>query len=517
MKHPGEHTIHGLLVDGARRWAGRELVVFADGGRWTWAHALDEATAAASALARHGVGRDDRVLLLLPNGADWLRAWWGATLLGAVSVPVNPELRGQLLADVLDRTGPAAVVAGGAAAGRATEAGGRLVDPGTLREPGGPVPELDPPPLPSDPHCLLMTSGTTGPSKASITTNTFLCRFGDWLVTGCGVGPDDVFQADMPWFHLSAFAPVVQMLRVGGRIAVPEGPALTRYWATARDLGSTFAIAPGTVAQFLEAQPPRETDRDHRMRFIVCSPLPADVDGFVARFGLQGMCTAYGSTESGVPLVQTLGTEARPGTCGRVRDGYQLRLVDEYDRPVPPGEVGELVLRTDRPWELSQGYFGDPEATVRAFRNGWFHTGDAMRVDADGYHRFHDRRKDALRRRGENISSFEVEREVLAHPGVAEAACVAAPGDLPGDDEVKVFLVAALDTVLEPAELLVFLAGRMPHHMVPRYLEVVDELPKTPSLRVRKHVLRERGHGPATWDREAAGYRVTRAGLVPPA
>jgi crotonobetaine/carnitine-CoA ligase len=247
---------------------------------------------------------------------------------------------------------------------------------------------------------------------------------------------------------------------------------------------------------------------------MAMSPLPPDPPAFVARFGLEGMLTAYGSTEVSAAVVSPLGLPLRPGTCGVPRAGIEVRIVDEHDVPVPPGEVGELVVRTGRPWELSQGYVGDPSMTVAAWRNGWFHTGDAFRCDADGYYSFHDRYKDALRRRGENISSFEVERDVVAHPAVAEAACVAVRSDLDVDEEVKVFLVPAPGADLDLPELVEFLAARMAHFMVPRYYEVVEALPKTATMRVRKHRLRDQGNGPATWDREAAGLHVTRAGLV---
>ena len=516
---PVPETIYGLLRRGARRWPERELVVF-DGARgWTWSDALDEAASAADVLRSAGVGAGDRVIILLPNGAAWLRAWWGATLLGAVVAPVNPAYRGRMLADVCDRIGPAAVVADRATAERLEGAHRELVvDPDRLSEGRRPegrrsVEELEAAPQPWDPHCLLLTSGTTGPSKASITTNAALCHFAEWLVDSCAVGPDDVFQADMPWFHLSAFGPVVQMMRVGGRFAVRAAPAMTSYWATARESGATFAVAPGTVAQFLESRPADTGDRDHAMRFVVCSPLPSDPDRFVERFGLAGLCTAYGSTEASIPLIQALDTPTRLDSCGKQRPGFTVRLVDEHDREVATGEIGELIVRSDRPWLLSQGYLGDPAATVRAWRNGWFHTGDALWADADGYLHFHDRYKDVLRRRGENISSFEVERDVAAYPGIAEVACVASPGEFGGDDEVKVFVVAEPGAEVDHGHLVEFLCERMAHFMVPRYVEVVDELPKTPSLRVRKHLLRERGHSRATWDRERAGYHLTREGL----
>jgi len=432
-------------------------------------------------------------------------------------VPVNPMLRGRTLADICDLVTPAAIVAEDEMAALLPAAHlRRRVTPAELTAGAGEIAELDPPPVPSDTHCLLMTSGTTGPSKASITTHAYAATLVAFIVEGCGVGPDDVFQADMPWFHLSSFAPAIQMMRVGGTIMLRSAPAMTRYWPCAKELGSTFSIAPGTVAAFLAAQLPSAADRDHSMRFMLCSPLPPDPDSnsYVERFGLSGLGTAYGSTEASLVTTTTLDEPYRAGSCGRARPGFEIRIVDEHDRPVGPGQVGELIVRADQPWVQTQGYFEHPEATVRLWRNGWVHTGDALRVDEDGYYFFHDRYKDALRRRGENISSFEVERDVAAHPGIAEAACVAHPSEVSGDDEVKVFIVTRDAAGLDFPELLAFLVERMAYYTVPRYYEVIDALPKTPTQRVQKHLLRAMGNSELTWDREAAGYRVTRTGLV---
>jgi carnitine-CoA ligase len=203
-----------------------------------------------------------------------------------------------------------------------------------------------------------------------------------------------------------------------------------------------------------------------------------------------------------------------PGSVGRVRRGYEVRLVDDHDVEVPPGEPGELIVRTARPWCLSSGYIDDPGETARAWRNGWFHTGDVLRADGDGNYFFHDRRKDTLRRRGENISSFEVERDVASHAAVAEAACVGVPSDGGVDDDVKVWIVPVEGAEVDLVALVEYLVERMPQFMVPRYYELTESLPKTPTLRVQKHILRQLGNSAATWDRDAAGLRVSRTGLT---
>jgi crotonobetaine/carnitine-CoA ligase len=508
-------TIDGLLRRGAELWPDREFIMLEDGTSWTWSQALEEGQRAAGALAAQGVTSSGRVMVLLGNGPDWLRTWWGTALLGATFVSVNPAYKGQLLADACETIEPEVIVTDPAHVALLTESSrGAVLAPEALSQGATPGAEVMLEAHPSDVHCLLMTSGTTGPSKASVTTHAYVVNLAAWLVDESGLDENDVFLADMPWFHLSAFAPAVQVMRVGGRIAVRNAPSMTTYWRTAKVLGATFAIAPGTVAQFLLAQPATDSDRDHRMRFLLCSPLPPDPEAFTERFGLDGLCTAYGSTEANLSVVSSLQTPIRQGSCGRARAGFQIRIVDEHDYEVPTGEVGELIVRADQPWLQSQGYLRTAEATVRAWRNGWFHSGDALRVDEDGYYFFHDRYKDGLRRRGENISSYEVEREVLAYQGVAEVACIAHPGDYGGDDEVKVFIVQTSATSIDFEKLLTFLVDRMPYFMIPRFYETIDNLPKTPTQRVQKHLLRERGNSVATWDREAQGFKVTRHGLI---
>lgn len=515
MRPSYETTTYDLLRDGAKQWPDRVLVRLESGACWTWADALREGSRAANAMAAKGVRRNDRVMMPLPNGETWLRAWWGATLLGAVFVPVNPNLRGRLLSDVCDLVGPSVIVAEDALAALLEPTHQeRVVTPAELTTGADEIAQLDPAPAPWDTYCLLMTSGTTGPSKASITTHAYVVTFADFLVDECGVGPEDVFQADMPWFHLSAMGPAVQMMRVGGTILVRSAPAMTSYFATAKELGSTFSIAPGTVSQFLVSQPASDADRDHAMRFMFCAPLPEDPAAYMERFGLDGLVTAYGLTETNLVTISTLQTPWRAGSGGKQRENYEIRVVDDHDMPVPPGEVGELIVRAHRPWLQSQGYFSRPEETVHVWRNGWLHSGDAVRMDEDGYCYFLDRYKDTLRRRGENISSYEVEREVAAYPGIAEAACVAHPGEFGGDDEVKIFVVPAAGAAIDFAELLKFLAQHTPYHMVPRFYQLIGELPKTPTQRVQKHHLRNLGNSEATWDREKAGYRLTRAGLT---
>jgi crotonobetaine/carnitine-CoA ligase len=520
----------------------RPLVDFADGSRWTNAQGWAAACTAGHGLRDLGVRRGDAVAVFLPNGPDFLRAWWGACAIGAVVVPVNLAYRGSMLAHLTALSGCVLVVADEERAARVAEVSSvRCVPPNVLAgpdatapdsdrpeyppagsdpafPPDGPmpaVPELDPPLRPWDLHVLSMTSGTTGPSKLSRTTYWHTC-LGLEHLTLRGFGADDVFLVDLPLFHLGGVYGVMTTLRCGARFALRPMPDLARYWAVARETGATTAVLVSSMISYLLAQPERSGDTDHRLRLVTSIPQPPDGAAFRERFGIAQIATGYGSTEVPACLVRHPDRPEVADSCGQVRAGFEVRLVDAHDEEVPVGAVGEAMVRTEQPWMISQGYHRDAADTVVAWRNGWFHSGDLLRRDPDGNHFFVDRAKDALRRRGENISTCEMEAEVLAHPGVAEAACVGHREAGWIDDEVKVWVVPVPGAEVDPAELLRFCVARMPHFMVPRYLELVDELPKTPTAKVPKYLLRERGNSAATWDREAHGFRVTRDGLLGP-
>jgi carnitine-CoA ligase len=263
------------------------------------------------------------------------------------------------------------------------------------------------------------------------------------------------------------------------------------------------------MTSLLWSAEPRPDDADNPVRNVLLGPMIPDMEAFERRFGVR-VATCYGQTEIGVPVAT--GWDHGPwATCGRVRQDYpwpDVRLVDEHDEPVPIGEVGEMVVRTREPWALNVGYYKMAEQTATAWRNGWFHTGDAFRCDEDGWFYFVDRMNDAIRRRGENISSFEVENHLIEHPEVIEGAAVGVR-TRHGDEEVMAVLVVKDPARFDPAELIGFLAARMPRYMVPRYVRVVDDLPRNETTRrVRKHELRDSGVTPSTWDREAAGIVV---------
>lgn len=487
-----------------------ELAVFEDGSRWTFADVWREANAAASRLRELGVGPGDPVLSWLPNGRDALRAWFGANLLGAVYAPLNTAYRGRLLEHAVGLTGARVMVAHPALAERLGE-----IDAGALERvvsvddeawrtagDGDEVPPTEAQPW--DPYAIIFTSGTTGPSKGVV------CSYAHIAATAAAgfaevFGPGDRYMVNLPLFHAGGTIGVYAALLTGGSIAVVERFDTSRFWDVVRRTDTTHVTLLGAMATFLEKRPAGARDRDHPLRHVFMIPLPETASRFRERFGVR-LTTMFNMTETSIPLISEI-DPVKPGTCGQPRRGVEARLVDEHDREVAAGEVGELILRTDRPWAMCSGYWGMPEETARAWRNGWFHTGDAFRRDSDGDYLFVDRLKDAIRRRGENVSSFDVEQELLAHPAVREAAAVAVPSP-DGEDDALAVVAPVEGAELDPRELIEFLRGRMAHFMVPRYVRTVPELPKTPTSKVEKHRLRSEGVTDDTWDREAAGVQV---------
>jgi crotonobetaine/carnitine-CoA ligase len=526
-----------LVADRARTHPGKVFVEEVGGERLTYAQYDLAIRRWAAAFRRVGVVEGDRVVTMLPASVPASCAWLGLGWLRAIEVPCNNEYRGRMLGYLVADSGARTILIDGRFLDRLAEVAGDLPDlervvvfgavPGGLELPWTVVPVADflagaepaaidelPTPLPSDLCALLYTSGTTGNSKG--------VRFpwGQLYTQGIGFIPledlteDDAWYMPYPINHVSGKTPFYTMILANGRIVIRNGFDSAAFWDDIDTYGCTSTAMLGPMAPYLYQAPPAEGDAGHVLQNVFMVPIPPFIDEFKERFGVR-VCTSYGSVENSVPIkVPGWGVSgANWRSCGKLRQGwpgYEVRLVDEHDREVPVGEVGELIMRASEPWVMNLGYFGMPEKTVEAWRNGWFHSGDALRCDEDGNYYFVDRVRDCIRRRGENISSFEVEAEVNAHPAVAESAAVGVPAAV-GEEEIKVSVVVEPGQTFDPADLIHFLIPRVPRFMVPRYVEVVDSFPKTEAtLRVRKHLLREHALGDATWDREAAGIEVPR-------
>ena len=515
------------LVD---RWADERgeqvFVIFDSGDEWTYAELKRQVVAKAAGLRAAGVAQGDHVAFWLPNGPDALLLYFAINYLGAVFVPFNTAYRGNLLEHVVANSDARIICVHPELMPRLAEVDRSALElaivtttldhadiPGlrsirnseVIGAPDDPLP-LDRPIDPWDSQSIIYTSGTTGPSKGVLSS--YLHMFSNagpesWPM----VGGDDRYLIAAPIFHIGGMGPAFVMLARGGSIAMMDNFTTRDFWPFVKRTRCTAAFLLGVMATFLIKEPPSPSDRDHSLRLAFMVPFTDDAPAFAERFGVD-IYTIFNMTEISSPLVSVANPPKR-GTCGRPRAGVDVRLVDRNDCEVGVGEVGEMIVRTDRPWAMNSGYYKNPQATAEAWRNGWFHTGDAFRRDADGDFYYVDRIKDSIRRRGENISSFEVEAEACAHSAVREAAAIGVPSEI-GEDEVMLIVAPTEGADIDPVELTQFLVGRLPYFMVPRFIRILPDLPKTPSNKVIKTDLRTQGITPDSWDREAAGLRQRR-------
>lgn len=499
---------------------------------WTYAQALNSAERIAGTWLTAGGSAGDRVIIMALNSSQFVRSWWGSAIGNFVQVPINTNYEGEFLRHQLSVVNARFAVIDDAFASRFVAIADRardidkfwVIDTGTgqfdraleiLRSNGweatgweeleeGPVLEIEPPRA-HELGAIFFTSGTTGPSKGVSMPHSQLYFFAQEVVCLTRLTDEDTYLTTTPLFHGNAqFMAVYPVIIAGGRAVVRPKFSASRWIDHVRDSGVTVTNFVGVMMDFAWKQPPRDNDRNNQLRAVYAAPTASTyVEEFKERYGIEAFVDAFGLTETCAPILSPYGVPRPAGAAGlAASEWFDIRLVEpETDREVAVGEVGELVVRPVQPWTCSNGYYGMPEKTVEAWRNLWFHTGDALRQDEEGWFYFVDRYKDALRRRGENISSFEIEAAVMGHPSVVEAAVVGVPADYEaGEDEVLAAVVVSEE--VDPQELLEWCEGKIPAFAIPRYLRIVDELPKTPSQKIRKAVLRDEATGGDTFDRQ---------------
>ena len=496
----------------------------------TYRETAEVAHRIGSGLLAADLQQGDRVVVMMPNNPEYILTWLGTAVAGLVEVPINTAYRGTFLEHQVRTVAPTAAVITAELAERFAEAAaacGTITTFYLVGEPGdapeilqaagfavrgfeelrsaepGPLPEI----RPQDLAAIFFTSGTTGLSKGVAMSHAQLFFFADEGRALVRLTDEDVYLSVGPLFHGNAqFLTAYPSLIAGARYVLREKLSASRWTSWLRESGVTVTNLVGVMSDFLWKQPARPDDAVESLRCVWAVPNPPEsvAEQFKARFGIEVLVENFGLTEVSMPIL-TPYDEPRPaGAAGRVvEDWFEVRLVDpETDEEVPVGEVGELVVRPKVPWIICNGYFGMPDKTAEALRNCWFHTGDGLRRDEDGWYYFVDRLKDALRRRGENISSFEVEQAILSHDGVAECAVVAVKAGGANEDEVMAVVVPAPGHALELEEFWAHCTRAMPAFAVPRYVRIVEELPKTPSGKIQKAELRGLGASGAA-DRES--------------
>ena len=505
--------------------------ILTDEGAYTYRQMDERSGRLAQGFADAGIGAGDTVLVMLPDTIDYIATWCALSKIGAIEVPVNVHYRGTILAHIVnDSSARTMVIDAGfldrldaiadqiEGVDRLIVYGGAPEDLGTLEGRVGvqlyddliaDAPWQGTGPRYLDLMAVMYTSGTTGPSKGATVTHAHAYEYALGVVEMLELREDDVYYAPLPLFHLAGQFALVYCSCIAGATAVLPGTfSAARFWRDVRKHGATTSFLLGAMANFLYQQEPAEADADNPLDRVLMVPLIPEVEDFKQRFGCR-VSTTWGGTEMNCPMRSGFDLVDNK-SCGRLAaDRYEVRIVDEDDKEQPPGVPGEALVRTREPWIMSNGYWNHPEWTVTAWRNQWFHTGDMLMCDEQGNYYFVDRTKDAIRRRGENISSMEVENEINAHPDVLECAVIpAASSDT--EQEVMAVIVAKDGRNIDPEALIRFLEPRMAYFMIPRYVDQVEALPKTPTGKIQKFPLRERGVTAATWDREAAGVRLVR-------
>jgi crotonobetaine/carnitine-CoA ligase len=491
----------------------------------------------ANGLAELGVTKGTHVALMIENKPEIILLYFALGKLGAISVPLNTAAKGELLAYYMTQSDSELVVSDLGLVdriGAITSKTPKLRHIVYLREDKAPSPEPADPGLPKsefdtllkasdarpkaevrfcDLHSLIYTSGTTGPSKGNMSTHAHALSCGFVLADAYGYRPDDVLYVCLPVFHGNAWlCSVLPAFVADASIALSRRFSASAFWDDMRRYGVTQFNSLGAMTNFLWSRPPDPRDRDHKVRQVMVVPTPKQFfHAFQERFGIE-FTSVYALSDCGMVTIR--GPKDPPEkweSGGKACEDVELRIVDDDDFEVPTGQTGEIVVRTSMPWLFAQGYYNMPDAIARTFRNLWFHTGDRGYIDKDGYIYFVDRKKDAIRRRGENISSFEVEQIVLKHDSVLEVAAFPVTSEH-SEDEVMVSVVLRESRTLTEAELVAHCAENMAYFMVPRFVEFLPALPKTMTEKVEKYKLKAAAEQrlATLWDREKAGIKVSR-------
>jgi crotonobetaine/carnitine-CoA ligase len=530
LHEPLRWVLPDVLTEMAHRQPAAQWIIATDGETMNFGQAESQARRAASFFAALGVRRGQRVGIFMSNGCDLVRAWMGVGKLGATAVFLNTELRRDFLKHQLNNSEITYLVADAALLPVLDEVIGDLPRLKTVITVGGfkwapppgsrvfawsdfqAAPEWDGEgPGASDTACVMYTSGTSGPSKGVLMPHAHCTLYGIGAIKCLQLQPADRYYVSLPLFHANGlFMQLGATLLAGLPAIVRPRFSATNWLADIQEHGATVTNLLGSTAAFVIGQPPTDQDSRHALRAVLSAPnLPQHEEAFRTRFAVRDVVSGFGMTEVNIPIWGRIGCSA-PGAAGWVHDEhFEVCIADaETDLPLPRGHMGEILVRPRVPFGFMAGYYNLPEKTVEAWRNLWFHTGDAGTMDEAGLVTFVDRIKDCIRRRGENISATEVEAVVLGLPGVAEAAAYAVASDIPGgEDEVMLALVAETGSSIS-CEAVVFAANeRLPRFARPRYVRVMDELPKTATGKIQRAVLRRQGKSDAV-DMLAGGASV---------
>ncbi|NKB37294.1 MAG: AMP-binding protein [Gammaproteobacteria bacterium] len=520
-----QRTIPALLKQQSGRYTDKKLITSGDFSN-SYAQVLENTARLGAMFVHYGVKKGDRIVVMSANRPEVLELFLACAWTGAIFTPVNTAARGEQLRHVIATADPEVIVIEQELLHHLqtysieTPSLSHLwimdlkddkplwnnVEVSNLPAPMEAIPAVDI--LPSDPLTIIYTSGTTGPSKGVLCSHSQFCWWGHYGVHYMGITEDDVLFTVLPFFHTNAISALCQTLMAGASYTFEKRFSASKFWRQVTNYKATVTYLLGTMSHILLDRDESEYKAEHQVRIALSAATSAPVvEAFRERFGTH-LIDGYGSTETNHIMSTNIGS-FEPGTMGRLVDDFEVMVVDDNDIPVTDDEAGEMLVRNRIPDTVALGYFGNPEATIESRKNLWFHTGDRVIRRSDGVFLFVDRKKDAIRRRGENISSHEVESAIIGHPSVNAVAVVGTASEI-GEEEVMAFIVLGKDKAMDPIEIMRYLEPHLAYYAIPRYIEFLDELPVTENGKVRKTVLRDFGVRASTWDREAAGIRLKR-------
>jgi carnitine-CoA ligase len=524
-------TVSELLQERADSTPARRFVTCGDAVR-TFGELNRRVDQVASALQKVGVTPGDRVAVLLRNRIEMVELYFALARAGAVQVPINAFLKGEFLRYQLNDSGASVLLTDAAGHAAVTELqappnalttiiridrteeenrnGVKVIGYHARVEGAGPpeAVEVEASAL----AAIMYTSGTTGYPKGCMLSHAYYLQSGAQVIKAAVLRADDSIFCVMPLFHAAAQFMVISPALILGIPAIIE-PEFNpkRFFHRARETGATVTFSVGAIANALLATEPSDTDRDHGIRQFQSVPLAPDLQmKLEERFGVQAWSELFGQTECLPALFNRPDGERKRHTVGRASDLLEVALLDDQDRQVGTGQIGEICLRPRHPGVMFDGYWGKPEDTLRAFSNLWYHTGDLGKADEFGHVTFADRKKDCLRRRGENVSSIELEFAIMTHPNVAEVAVHAVPAGA-NEDEIKACIVAKPGGEIDPESLFEHFKKHLPYFAIPRYVELLPELPRNAMGRVMKYRLAEHSLGDKVWDFKELGFVMSRS------
>ena len=530
-----DRTVGRILTIAAEQMGEKPLIIDVEGGEISYREMDSRAHRIAHGLAAFGIEHQEPVLFMLSDTIELAALFCGLARRGAVEVPINLAYRGPFLSRIINDSTAKVLVIDAQYLDRleavATELNAlercvvypscpeqippaiaerfELSDFSVLYAEGDST--FDAGPAYHEMIGIMYTSGTTGTSKGVMASHAHAYRYGRNVGNNHGViESDHYYTAGLPLFHIAGqWGVVYASMMTGATVILRRGYRNDYFWPDIAKHGGTVVFMLGAIANFIWQQPPQNDDAETPLEKVGMYPVIPEHEEFAKRFDVQ-IASGYGSTENPGPCRHPLGTPFPTNQCvGKIKDTVDCKILDDNDNECETGVVGQICVRPHSPWEIMIGYWNQPEATTRAFRNLWYHSGDAGFIDDEGRLYFVDRVSDSMRRRGENISSMEVEDIVNQHDDVLECAVFPVWAD-ESEQEVMVTITPRPSAMLDPEAVTRFCNERMPYFMVPRYIDVVDAIPKTPTGKIQKFTLREQGITNGTWDRVAAGVKLER-------